>query len=128
MHILNWAMAALALGLWTWIAWAAAWVLGLDPALIGGWSGRVGEWPGAAWLDLWLPGWDGLVVALVGLARELFAALGSIGPWLVWAAWGLGALLIVGTAALLSAAIGLTRRALKPATPNPPPTPFAGQV
>lgn len=128
MHILIWAFAALALGFWTLLAWATAWVLGLDPNLLGSWSGELGQLPGAAWLDLWLPGWQGLVVAVMELVRSLFAALGTIGPWLVWAAWGLGALLIVGTAALLSAAIGLTRRALKPAAPNPPNPPFAGQA
>lgn len=115
MHILIWSLALLALGGWTLLAWATAWVLGLDPALIGAWSGRVGELPGAAWLDLWLPGWDTLLVATLELTRELFAALGRIGPWLVWGAWAVGAALVLGTAALASAVVGGARRVLAPA-------------
>ncbi len=117
MHILIWVLAALALGCWTLLAWATAWVLGLDPSVIGNLAAGIGAMPGAAWLDLWIPGWQALAVATLELTRDLFAALGSIGSWLVWAAWGLGALLIVGCAVLGSVAVGLVRRATRPAAP-----------
>lgn len=119
MHILIWVLAALALGCWTLLAWATAWVLGLDPSVIGNLAANIASMPGAAWLDLWIPGWQPLAVATLELMRDLFAALGSIGSWLVWAAWGLGALLIVGCAVLGSLAVGLVRRATRPATPLP---------
>ncbi len=111
MHILIWALAALALGCWTLLAWASAWVLGLDPAVLGTWSGRVAELPGAAWLDVWLPGWDGLLSAQLELTRGLFLALGQVGPWLVWGLWALGAVLIVGCGAAASALVAVARRA-----------------
>jgi hypothetical protein len=119
MHILIWVLAALALGCWTLLAWATAWVLGLDPGVIGNLAANIGSMPGAAWLDLWIPGWQPLAVATLEITRDVFAALGSIGSWLVWAAWGLGALLIVGCAVLGSLAVGLVRRATRPATPLP---------
>ena len=117
MHILIWVLAALALGCWTLLAWATAWVLGLDPSVIGNLAANIGSMPGAAWLDLWIPGWQPLAVATLEITRDVFAALGSIGSWLVWAAWGLGALLIAGSAAIGSVAVGLVRRATRPAAP-----------
>lgn len=118
MHILIWVLAALALGFWTLLAWATAWVLGLDPAVIGNLAANIGEMPGAAWLELWLPGWQPVAVATLELTRDLFAVLGSVGRWLVWAAWGLGALLIVGAALLGSVTVGAVRRAVGPALGN----------
>lgn len=126
MHIVIWVLALLALGFWTLLAWATAWVLGLDPSVIGSFATRIGEMPGAAWLDLWLPGWQPLAVTTLELTRDLFGALGSIGTWLVWAAWGVGALVIVGCAAVGSVLIGLARRATRP--PTPPSAPLAGQA
>jgi hypothetical protein len=115
MHILIWALAALALGFWTLLAWATAWVLGLDPALIDNLASSIGGMPGAAWLDLWLPGWQPAAVATLQLTRELFTALGSIGTWLVWGAWAVGAVLVVGCAALGSVLVAAARRMTRPA-------------
>ncbi len=124
MHILIWLLAALTLGLWTLLAWATAWVLGLDPTAFGGWSGQLGQMPGAAWLDVWVPGWEPLLAAAVETAKWLFAALGTVGPWLVWGTWAVGAVLIVGLAALGSVVVGLARRATRAAGG----TPLAGQA
>ncbi len=118
MHLLIWTLALLALSCWTLLAWATAWVLGLDPSLLGTWSGRLGEMPGAAWLDLWFPGWEGLMTTLLELTRSLFGALGQVGPWLVWGAWAVGAVVIVGCAAGGSALVAVARRAsARPAGP-----------
>jgi hypothetical protein len=125
MHILIWLLAALSLGLWTLLAWATAWVLGLDPTALGSWSGQVSQMPGAAWLDLWVPGWESLLAATVELVKLLFSALGTVGPWLVWGTWAVGAVLIVGLAALCSVAVGLVRRASRPNSGTPP---LAGQA
>ena len=119
MHILIWVLAALALGFWTLLAWATAWVLGLDPAVIGNLAANIGEMPGAAWLEHWLPGWQPVAVVTLELTRDLFAVLGGVGRWLVWAAWGLGALLIVGAALLGSVLVGAGRRATAPALGQP---------
>jgi len=114
MHILIWVLAALALGCWTLLAWATAWVLGLDPSLLDNLAANIGGMPGAAWLDLWLPGWQPAAVATLQLTRELFAALGAIGTWLVWGAWAVGAVLVVGCAALGSVVVMAARRAMAP--------------
>lgn len=117
MHILIWVLAALALGCWTLLAWATAWVLGLDPALIGNLATSIGNLPGAAWLDVWLPGWQPLAVSALEFTAAVFGALGAVGTWLVWGTWAVGALLIVGAAAVGSVVVGLVRRATRPAAP-----------
>lgn len=116
MHILIWVLAALALGFWTLLAWATAWVLGLDPAWLGSVANHVAEWPAAPWLDTWVPGWQELTVAGIELARTLLGWLGGTGQVLVWIVWGLGAALIVGLGALGSGVVAVVRRAAsKPA-------------
>ncbi len=105
MHILIWVLAALALGCWTLLAWATAWVLGLDPSLLDNLAANI---------DLWLPGWQPAAVATLQITRELFAALGGIGTWLVWGAWAVGAVLVVGCAALGSVVVMAARRAMAP--------------
>jgi hypothetical protein len=114
MHILIWVLAALALGCWTLLAWATAWVLGLDPGVIDNLAANIGGMPGAAWLELWLPGWQPVAVATLQLTRDLFVALGGIGTWLVWAAWAVGAVVVVGCAALGSVVVMAARRAMAP--------------
>lgn len=120
MHIVIWVLAALALGCWTLLAWATAWVLGLDPSVIGNLATSIGDMPGAAWLELWLPGWQPVAVATLELTRDLFAMVGSVGRWLVWGAWALGTLLIVGAAVLGSVLVGVVRRAAAPALRSAP--------
>ncbi len=115
MHWLIWIAALVALAGWTLLAWATAWVLGLDPSLIGNLADRLGDMPGSAWLDLAMPGWEPVAVAMLQLTRDLFAALGTVGTWLVWGAWAVGAVLVVGLAALASAAVGVARRVTAPA-------------
>jgi hypothetical protein len=115
MQILIWALAAVALGFWTLLAWATAWVLGLDPSVIGNLAARIGDMPGAAWLELWLPGWEPVAVATLELTRDLFAALGTVGVVLVWALWGVGALVIVAGTAVLSFVLRAVRRRTAPA-------------
>jgi hypothetical protein len=115
MHILIWVLALVALGLWTLLAWASAWVLGLDPSWVGDLAPQVAQLPGAAWLDVWVPGWQPLVVATIEFARTLLGWLGGAGVVIVWVVWGLGSVLVVGAAALGSVAVGLVRRGLRPA-------------
>lgn len=119
MHLFIWITTALLLGCWTLLAWASAWLLGLDPAWLADWATRVRELPLAPTLDLWVPGWDGLLAGLMSLLHTLMAGFGQAGVVLVWVVWGLGALLLVGAAALGSGVVRWTRRSGQPRGDGP---------
>jgi hypothetical protein len=110
MHLFIWITTALLLACWTLLAWASAWLLGLDPSWISDLAARLGELPLAPTLDAWLPGWDGLLASLMTLLQTLLAGFGQAGVVLVWVVWGLGALLLLGTAALGSGLVQWVRR------------------
>ena len=121
MHIAIWIIAALALALWSLLAWGAATLLGLDPA----WVGEIRPWldklPFAAWLGDYVPGWKDLAVSLLDLTRALLGWVGSAAVWIVWALWGAGALLVVGTAAVLSLIVKLMAKVPTPASQSARP-------
>jgi hypothetical protein len=120
MHILIWSFAVLGLLLWTALAWATAWLLGLDPNWVGSMADKLGQLPGAAFFDTWVPGWEVLLGGTLAAAQALLAFAGGAGVVLVWVFWGFGAALLVGAAALGSLAVVLIRRATRPAPPAAP--------
>jgi len=124
MHIAIWIFTAIAIGLWTLLAYATATLVGLA----GGMSGMPSEWyaliaqiPGAPWLDLWLPGWREAVVFSAQALGAVLGWLGGAAPVIVWVAWGLGTAFMVLCAALLSGVVAVIRRTTK----NPPGPPAA---
>lgn len=120
MHLFIWITTALLLACWTLLAWASAWLLGLDPAWISDLAARLRELPAAATLDLWVPGWDGLLASLMSLLQVLLAGFGQVGVALVWVVWGFGALLLLGAAALGSGLVKMLRRSAAPQGPTAP--------
>ena len=121
MHIAIWIIAALALASWSLLAWGAAALLGLDPGWVGTLHPRVESMPGAAWLSIWVPGWQALAKALLDLAQALLAWVGSGAAYIVWGLWGLGALGIVGIGAVLSLIVKLMQKVATPAAQNAHP-------
>lgn len=119
MHLFIWITTALLLACWTLLAWASAWLLGLDPAWITDLAARLRELPMAATLDMWMPGWDGLLTSLMSLLQTLLAGFGQVGVALVWVLWGVGALLLLGAAALGSGLVKMLRRGAPPQGPTP---------
>lgn len=111
-----WIFTGLGLALWSLLAWGLYALLRLTP----GWVGELKPWladvPLHDWLEGWLPGWRGLAEALLDLLQAVIALLGSAvggsAPWLVCGAWALGALLMLGFAAVLHA---IVRAASRPA-------------
>ncbi len=118
MHIAIWLLCAFVLALWTLTAWGLATLLGMDPSWVGELKPLVQQIPYADLIERWLPGWQALLLSLMDLTRELLGWAGGAGRWIVWALWGVGALLLAGTAAVLSLAVALVRRA---STPRPAP-------
>lgn len=114
MHGLIWILALVVWAGWSLLAWAAGWVLGLDPSWISELATRVREWPLAPSLDLWLPGWDGPTAVALGGLHALMAGFGQAGVIVIWVVWGLGTVLIAGAAALASGLVHLVRRTTAP--------------
>lgn len=119
MQLAIWIVAALLLGLWSLLAYAVGTLLGLAAGLSNGLPADMyallDHIPGAPWLGEWLPGWREAVVAA---AQTIGAGLGWLGgalPAVLWVAWGLGALVLLLFATLLSGIVAWARRAA-PAT------------
>jgi hypothetical protein len=111
MHLLIWILAFITLALWSAAAWGVSALLGMDPAWVEGLKPTVQGLPGAEWLEVWLPGWQALLLSLLDLSRALLGWAGTAGQWVVGLVWGLGALLIVGAGVVLSLLVGLARKA-----------------
>jgi hypothetical protein len=122
MHIVIWVLAAIALGLWTLLAWGVAALLGLDPSWVTDVGGQLQKLPFGAWLEVWVPGWQSLLMASFELARSLLGWLGGFSQVLVWVLWAVGAAVVLLGAGLLSLLVVVIRRH------TAPPKPGAGAV
>lgn len=108
-----WIFTALLLGLWSLAAWGlhavvthgAQWIAELKPLLE--------RLPFGALIEKWLPGWVEGVQLLLELVQSALGWLGGAAPalgWMVWVAWGVGALLLLLGALLLSGVVVLLRK------------------
>jgi hypothetical protein len=116
MQIAIWILVALALGLWSLLAWGVATLLGLDPSWVGDLRPLVETMPGAGVLDAWVPGWQVLAVALIDGTQALLSWVGRGAGFVVWLVWGAGALLLLVTGGLLSLIVKLMAKVPDPAT------------
>lgn len=121
MIIAIWIITALLLALWS----AAAW--GLHALLAGGvaWLGELEPLlrriPYSDVVERWIPGWIDALKLAVELMQQALGWLGGAAPVLVWVVWALGALALLGVAALLSLVVALVRKSTPPAGGTPPP-------
>jgi hypothetical protein len=115
MHIAIWIFVALALGLWSLLAWGVATLLGLDPSWVGDLRAHVDKMPFAGLLDVWMPGWQALAVGLIEATQALLQWVGRGASFVVWLVWGAGALLVLGCGALLSLIVKLVAKVPDPA-------------
>lgn len=104
-----WIAAGLALLLWSLLGWGLYALLRLDQAWLGELGPLLDEVPFGPWLDRWLPGWQALVELGIDAVQLALGALGASAPIVVWVVWGLGTLLLVGAAGLLSLFVVLVR-------------------
>ncbi|MCZ2440778.1 MAG: DUF4349 domain-containing protein [Burkholderiales bacterium] len=105
-----WITTLLLLGAWTLFAWALSTLLRGDAAWIDTLQRWLFDAPWREALDGWLPGWSMTLQALLDALQTLLVWLGAAAPWLVWLAWGLGALPLLGLGALLHVIVVLVRR------------------
>lgn len=122
MQLAIWIVAALLVGLWSLLAYGVGTLAGLAAGLSGltaDWNPLLDRIPGAAWMGDWLPGWR---EAVVSAAQNIGGALGWLGgalPVIVWVVWGLGTVVLLLCAALVSGIAAWARRSA-PATPATP--------
>lgn len=115
MHLAIWIVTALLLGLWSMLAYGVGALAGLTTGLSSGlpvdWYALLTRIPGAAWLGDWLPGWREAVVAAAQAIGTGLGWLGGALPVIVWVGWGLGAVVLVLCASLLSGLMAWARKA-----------------
>ena len=73
------------------------------------WPGNAACSPGGAWLERWIPGWQALAELSIEAVQLALGWLGAAAPIVVWAVWGVGTLVMVGSGALLSLIVVLLR-------------------
>jgi len=110
MHIAIWIIVALALGLWSLLAWGVATLLGIDPSWVGDLRPLIDKMPFASLLDVWVPGWQALARGLIEATQTLLGWVGSGASVVVWLVWGAGALVVLGAGALLSLIVKLVAK------------------
>lgn len=111
MHIAIWLVALVCLGLWSLTTWGLAMLMGLDPSWLGELKPLLLRVPGGDWLDLWLPGWQAQVSAVLDLVQGVLGWLGEAGPWLALGIWAMGAICIVSVGGLCSLLVTVMHRA-----------------
>ena len=129
MHIVIWLLAALALGLWSLLAWGVGTLLGLDPSWVTDAGGLLKLVPFGEVIDAWVPGWQALLLGAFELVRTLLGWLGGFGQVLVWGLWAAGAGVVLLCAGLLSLLVVVMRRssaAAQRANPGKPGNPGSG--
>ena len=123
MHIVIWLLAALALGLWSLLAWGVATLLGLDPSWVTDAGGLLKQVPFGEVIEAWVPGWQALLLGSLELARSLLGWLGGFAQVLVWGLWAAGAAVVLLCAGLLSGLVVVMRRSTAAAQRGSPGNP-----
>lgn len=121
MHFAIWIVTLLLIGLWSLLSWGVHALLSIDVKMVGQLGPHLDQLPGAAWLDIWVPGWRELLVGSAELMQTLLSWLGAAGPVIVWVLWALGTGGLVLCALLASGVVALVRKAIKPPAPPAPP-------
>lgn len=113
MMIAVWLIALLALGLWTLGAWGLHALLGALPNDWSGLAAWVEKLPNNPWLENFFPGWQEALTWMLQVTESLLSWAGGaadVMAWAVWLIWGLGALFLLGLAALGSVIVAVVRK------------------
>ena len=105
MKTLIWLLALLVLGTWSLLGWGAHALLTHGPAWLDGLPDWAASLPGGGLLETWWPDWQAAAAALATVVASVTGWLGAAGSVLVWAVWGVGTLVVLALAALLSWAV-----------------------
>jgi len=109
MLALIWIAAGVGLALWSLACWGLYQLMTLDARWVEDVHDLVRQIPYGDLIERWIPGWQGLMQALIELAQVLLQWLGAWAPLVAWAAWGAGALALAAGAGLLTLIVVLLR-------------------
>jgi hypothetical protein len=118
MHLFIWIVAMVGLGLWSLLAWGLYQLLSLEPNWAADARGLVARLPYGEVIDRWLPGWRELAQLALELSQTAMAWVGGAAPLVTGVVWGLGALAIIGGAAVGSLIVRLLSGNKPPAPPS----------
>lgn len=114
MLVVIWILTLTGLVLWSLAAWGLHALLTVDPRWIDDVDTLLRHVPYADLIDSWLPGWHGMLGALLELAQRVLFWVGNNAPLVAWIVWGIGTLALLGTGIVLTLIVCLLRD--KPAT------------
>ena len=110
MLIALWIVVGLGVALWSLLGYGLYALLSLDhQQWLGDLKPLIEQIPGGAWLGRWIPGWQALAELSIEAVQLALGWLGAAAPIVVWAVWGVGTLVMVGSGALLSLIVVLLR-------------------
>lgn len=104
-----WIIAAVLLALWSLAAW------GLHALLVhgAGWATDarplIDDIPYGEVIEHWLPGWRQMLALALDFAQAAIAWIGDSAALVAWLTWGAGALMLAGTAGVMSLIVVLLR-------------------
>jgi hypothetical protein len=117
MLIAAWILIAFLLAFWSLAMWGVHALLSLDPAGLVQLKPLVDQMPYGAVIERWVPGWQELLRLAIDLTQKGLAWLGDLAPAIVWTAWSLGALMLLGLGGVLTLIVRLVRRSAVAARP-----------
>lgn len=121
MQIAIWLITALVLAVWSLAGWGLYQLVASGVELLGELKPLIDQIPYAAIIERWVPGWQDLLKLMLDLTQSLLSWLGGAAPLLVGVVWGLGSVLVLIIAGVLSLAVALIRKSMPPTSPGPQP-------
>lgn len=110
MMIALWILTLFVLGLWSLTAWGLHALLTLDASALGDLKPLVDQIPYGDVLGTWVPGWQDLLRIAIDFTQVALGWIGAAAPVVVWIVWGVGALVVVAVALVLSMLLRFARR------------------
>ena len=123
MLIAIWIATFFGIALWSLTCWGLHALLTLDPTRIQELKPLIEQVPYGDKIELWVPGWQTLLQFAIDVAQGLFAGIAGAAPWLAWAIWVSGSVVLVVIAGVVSLAVVLIRNEMKRPPQNRPGLP-----
>lgn len=112
MLIAVWIAAFVGIACWSLIAWGLHTLLLSDPTRVQDLKPLIDKIPYGESIEQWLPGWQTLVQFVIDLTQGLLSGLANAAPWLAWALWAVGMLVILLVAGALSLLVIVARNGI----------------
>lgn len=109
MLIAIWIAAFFGMTCWSLICWGLHALILADPTRMQDLKPLIAEIPYGEAIEQWLPGWQTLLQFVIDLTQGMLSGLANAAPWLAWALWTAGMLVILLVAGGLSLLVVVAR-------------------